>query len=310
MGSRIPAAELARARVRGIPRWRLLLKHSQIWTHLALIVVSLVVIVPIWWIIATSFKDKATFLASPASLIPHSFSFVNYQYMWTQIPYVPTYLANSFIVSFGTAALEVFITALAGYAFARMHFFGRDIIFAALILSTFVPQTGGLMALYELMAFLHLRNSLIGLILMFASGVPIAIFVMRQTFLAVPRELEEAAMVDGAGWFTVFWRVAAPLGVGGMIVVAILAVVGVWGDYLLVYTMVDQDSVMTISVGVQKVLVNTYQQTLAIPQFQGKFAAEAVDATMLWFTSIPMVLFYLLLQRWFMRGLMQGALKF
>src|SRR5262249_61185962 len=92
------------------------------------------------------------------------------------------------------------VAAVAGYPFARMQFRGRDLIFVALIMLIFVPRSGGLMALYELMAFLHLRNSLIGLILLFSGGLSTPIFIMRQTSLAIPKELEDAARIDGAGW--------------------------------------------------------------------------------------------------------------
>ena len=200
------------------------------------------------------------------------------------------------------------LASLAGYGFARMRFRGRDLIFLALMLSIFIPRSGGLMALYELMAFLKLRNSLLGLILLFAAGTPTAIFIMRQSFLAIPREIEEAALIDGASWFQVFWRVALPLVTGGMLVVATLAFVGVWGDYLVTYTLIDRDAQMPISVGIQKVLVKSYETALS-PQFRGQFAGESANAAALLFATLPVVVIYAVFQRWFMRGLMEGALK-
>src|SRR5690606_165209 len=107
--------------------------------------------------------------------------------------------------------IQVFVASLAGYAFARMRFPGRDAIFIILILSMFIPRSGGLMALYELIDFLNLRNSLVGLILLFAANVPIAIFIMKSAFLAIPHEIEEAAIIDGASWFRVYRQIALPL---------------------------------------------------------------------------------------------------
>jgi ABC-type glycerol-3-phosphate transport system permease component len=189
-----------------------------------------------------------------------------------------------------------------------MRFRGRDAIFLAMVLSLFVPRSGGLMALYELMSFLNLRNSLVGLILLFAANVPVAIFIMRQTFLAIPREIEEAAIVDGASWFNVYWRIALPLSLGGMMVVATLGFIQAWSDYLVTYTMIDRDNQMTISVGIQKVLASSYQTSLA-PKFRGQMSGETADAAMLLFATLPVVVFYALLQRWFMRGLTEGAVK-
>jgi len=273
-------------------------------------VFMLIVFIPIIWTIATSFKDRSEFMTNSASLIPHSFSLVNYQYVLSQVRGLPQYLLNSLILAGGTAILQVLICSLAGYAFARMRFPGRDLIFALLLISMFIPRSGGLMALYELMAFLKLRNSLIGLILLFAASVPGAIFIMRQNFLALPQEIEEAALIDGANWFHVFFRIALPLATGGMIVVATLAFVGVWSDYLISYTMIDRDQLLPISVGIQRLIIGAgtvYQAALS--QFSGLFAAEAANAAMLLFATMPVIIVYALLQKWFMKGLMEGAIK-
>lgn len=165
------------------------------------------------------------------------------------------------------------------------------------------------MALYELMAFLNLRNSLFGfLILLFSANVPIAIFIMRGAFAAIPKEIEEAAIVDGASWFRVYRQIALPLVASAMVIVASLAFITAWSDYLVTYTLIDQDNQMTISVGIQKVLASSYQSALS-PTFRGLFASEAADAAMLLFASLPVIVFYGLLQRWFMRGLTEGAVK-
>ncbi|MER3439512.1 MAG: hypothetical protein C4346_19035, partial [Chloroflexota bacterium] len=114
--------------------------------------------------------------------------------------------------------------------------------------------------------------------------------------------------VDGASWFNVYWRIALPLAVGGMVVVATLAVIFSWSDYLITYTMIDRDSQMTISVGIQKVLATSYQTSLA-PRFRGQMSGETADAAMLLFATVPVVILYAVLQRWFMRGLTEGAVK-
>jgi N,N'-diacetylchitobiose transport system permease protein len=279
-------------------------------SHIVMVIVLIIIFVPFIWMVGTTFKDRLTFATSSGSIIPPKFSLVNYEYMFTAVENLPIYMRNSFMLAFGTVALQVFVSCLAGYAFARMQFRYRDVIFVAILVSIFIPRSGGLMAIYELMNFLHLRNSILGLILLFASGVPTAIFIMRQTFSAIPRDIEESAFIDGAGWFQTFWRIALPLAAGGMVVIATLSFIGVWSDYLVTFTLIDKDTQMTISIGIRKLLVTGLYESALSPRFRSQFAGEAADATLLLTAGLPVIIFYALLQRWFMKGLMQGAVKF
>lgn len=280
-------------------------------THLFMIAIVFLVLLPILWMISTSFKDAQEFFNNSAALIPRTLSLVNYEYMFSAIQELPLYMTNSFILAIGVAVLQVVTAALAAYAFARMNFWGRDFIFLAVVVSMFIPRSGGLMALYELMSYLKLRNSLFGLILLFSAALPVPIFIMRQAFLSIPREIEESAVIDGANQWQIFWRIAFPLVTTALVVVATLAFVGVWSDYLVTYTMIDRNNQLTISVGIQKVLTGSYETaTATVPHLRGQFANEAADAAMLLFSAAPVILVYALLQRWFMRGLTDGAIKF
>jgi putative chitobiose transport system permease protein len=290
---------------------RLRFNRSGFVAHLFMIAIVFVVLLPILWMISTSFKDAEEFFTNSAALIPRSLSMVNYEYMFTAIQELPLYMTNSFVLAIGVAVVQVVTAALAGYAFARMNFWGRDLIFLAIVVSMFIPRSGGLMALYELMSFLKLRNNLVGLILLFGASLPVPIFIMRQAFLAIPREIEESAVIDGANQWHIFWRIAFPLVTTALVVVATLAFVGVWSDYLVTYTMIDRNNQLTISVGIQKVLTGSYDTaTATVPHLRGQFANEAADAAMLLFSAAPVIVVYALLQRWFMRGLTDGAIKF
>jgi len=289
-------------------RFRSWSRFEGLGTHLVMIVVLFVILLPLLWIIGTSFKDRLEFATNSGALIPRRWSLVNYQYMFSSVENLPIYMRNSFILAFGTVALQVFVSSLAGYAFARMQFRFRDAIFLGILISMFIPRGGGLMALYELMNFLHLRNSLFGLILLFSSSVTVPIFIMRQTFQAIPKEIEESAFIDGANWFQVFLRIAMPMAAGGTVVIATLSFIGVWSDFLITYTLIDKDLQMTISVGIRKLLV-IYTDAIS-PKYRGQFAQEAADSTMLLFAAIPVIVFYAVFQRWMMKGLMEGAIKF
>lgn len=287
------------------------LRRYDILPHAALVVVMFIVLLPILWLISSSLKDAQQFYNHPSELLPRVISLVNYQYMFTAIQALPVYMTNSFILAFGVTAIQVLCAALAGYAFARMNFRGRDLIFLLIVISMFVPRGGGLMALYELMNFLKLRNSLFGMILLFGSHLPVPIFIMRQAFLSIPKEIEESAMIDGASRWQIFGRIALPLSTSAMVIVATLAFVGVWSDFLVTFTMIDRDSQLTISVGIRKVLTSGYETATAnVPELRGQFASEAADAAMLLFSAFPVILIYALLQRWFMKGITEGAIKF
>ncbi len=286
-------------------------RQKNLVAHLLLAVVMFIVLLPLIWLLSTSFKDSEEFYNHPAALIPGKFSLVNYEYMFTAIQQLPIYMRNSFILAIGVTVIQVITAALAGYAFARLRFRGRDLIFLGIIISMFIPRGGGLMALYEMMSFLKLRNSLFGLVLLFSSHLPVPIFIMRQAFLAIPKELEESATIDGANQWQIFWRIAMPLATSAMVIVATLAFVGVWSDYLITFTMIDRDTQLTISVGIRKVLTSGYETATAnVPHLRGQFASEAADAAMLLFSAFPVIMIYALLQRWFMRGITEGAIKF
>ena len=293
--------------------WRMVrrsVRPSQLLFNLAMVLFSFVVLFPILWAISASLKGADELYEAVPSLLVREPTLANYEYMWTRMANVPLYFRNSVIVSFGTVLLVVTTASLAGYAFARLDFRGRDAIFLFLIMMLFVPRSGGLMALYELMSFLKLRNSLLGLILLFSAGLSVPIFIMRQNFLSVPRELEDSARIDGAGWLQVFRHVAMPLAAPGMVVVAIFTFVNVWGDFLVTLTMIDRDAMMTIAVGVRKVATTGISGFFAGSQFTGKFATYGADCALFLMAMAPVVLLWIFLQRWFMRGMMEGVLKF
>ena len=285
------------------------IRPVQLLFNVAMLAFSFVVLFPVVWAISASIKGPEELYEAIPSIWVREPTLANYEYMWTRMSNIPLYFQNSVKVSLGSVMLVVVTASLAGYAFARIDFRGRDAIFLLLVMMMFVPRSGGLMALYEMMSFLHLRNSLVGLILLFSAGLSVPIFIMRQNFLAVPRELEDAARIDGANWLEVFWHVAVPLATPGMVVIAIFTFVQVWGDFLVTLTMVDKDAMMTISIGVRKAATTGISGFFAGSQMTGKFATYGADAALYLMAMAPVVLVWIFLQRWFMRGMTEGVLK-
>jgi multiple sugar transport system permease protein len=210
---------------------------------------------------------------------------------------------NSLKVSLGAVIIQCITATMAGFAFARLEFRGRDLLFYMLIMLMFVPRAGGLMALYELMEFLHLRNSHLGLMLLFPSAISVALFVMRQNFLGVPRELEEAAIIDGASTWRLFWDVDVPFVRGGIAVVAIWEFIYVWGEYLITLTMIDFPEMETVAIAVTKLEGWAAHFTSTLLAGYGAESAAYVVA------MLPVIIVFVLLQNWFVRGLTEGILK-
>lgn len=276
-----------------------------------LLAVTLIVVVlfPLAWSIGSSFKGMEEQVLAPNSLLPHQPTLVNYAFLFAQVPNFIWQLFNSLLVAASAVFLHALLAVMAGYGFARIEFWGREPIFYVIIVSMFIPRAGGLMAQYELLHFLHLRN-LPGLILTFASALPISMFIMRQTFLVVPKELEEAAQLDGANLWQVFRQIALPLGASGLIVVCILKFVDVWGDYLFTLTIIDDPQQLTAAVGVA--IVRSFINIEAVGVGAGatvRMAPGGVLAAANVITMLPVVLLYIVMQKWFVRGLTEGALK-
>jgi len=278
---------------------RLWAKRNQWIIRIVLWIFLLVFLLPFVWTVSASLKTRQELYAELPSLITLNPTIANYTYVWRRMPDFFIQFRNSFVVTSGAVLLQVAVASIAGYAFARLRFGGRDLIFYTLILLTFVPRAGGLMAQYELMSFLHLRNSLLGLILAFAAGVPIPIFIMRQTFMNLPSAFEDAALIDGCNRFQAFWRVMLPMATGGMLVVGLFEFIRVWGEYLFTLTMIDQPNLYTLGIGIAMSFVG-----LALED--GEFTSYGAEAAVYLLTSAPVLILFIVFQRMFIRGMLEG----
>jgi multiple sugar transport system permease protein len=279
---------------------------NRIWNHrgqwlmrLVLWLFLLVFLLPFVWAVSASLKTRQELYVELPSLITTNPTIANYIYVLQRMPTFLTQFANSALVTTGAVLLQVAVAALAGYAFARLRFKGRDLIFFTMIMLTFVPRAGGLMAQYELMNFLNLRNNLFGLILAFAAGVPIPIFIMRQTFINLPSAFEDAALIDGCNRFQAFLLVMLPMATGGMLVVGLFEFIRVWGEYLFTLTMIDQPTLYTLGIGVAMNFVG-----LALEE--GEFTSYGAEAAAHLLTSAPVLILFIVFQRMFIRGMMEG----
>lgn len=273
--------------------------------NLSLIVIVVICLLPFVWSVSSSLKGRDELFQTVPSLLPKEPTLGNYYWIFTRrdMSMIPLNMFNSFKVTLGAMVIQTALATMAGYAFARLEFRGRDLMFYSLIMLLFIPRAGGLMAVYELMDFLNLRNSHLGLMLLFPSAISTAVFIMRQTFLSVPRELEESAILDGANTWQVFLNVGVPLAKGGMVVVALFEFLYVWGEYLITRTLIDFPEMETLSVAVAKISGWAALFTSSAFSTYGAEAAAHVVA------MVPVILVFILMQKWFIRGLTEGILK-
>lgn len=300
------------ARAVAMPRRHFLLGYD-LGQWLAMLVLAAVVILcvfPFWWAISTSFKTAQEILVGTPKLFPRSLDVVNYDFVlsFPGINYVGMFVNSVYVTCF-TVILYCILCVTAGYGFARVEFRGRDAIFLGLILLLFVPQAGGLIALYEMMDKLGLRNNLNGLVLYFASQITVGAFIMRQAFLNLPRELEDAARIDGAHTFQVLWHIAVPMVTSAILVITILEFVQVWGEFLVTYTMIDNQERLTAAVGYAMVASSLISPQMSISHLADLsiYGVSNASAVVL---MLPAILIYIALQRWFVQGMLEGILKF
>ncbi len=271
----------------------------------SLIFICAICLLPVIWTTSSSLKDRHELYMTVPTLIPKNPTLANYEWMLTRadMSRLPLNMWNSAKISLGSVVIQVITATMAGFAFGRLDFRGRDLLFYSLIMLMFIPRAGGLMALYELMNFLGLRNSHLGLMLYFPSGISVALFVMRQNFLGVPRELEEAAIIDGAGTWRLLLDVNLPFVMGGIVVVAIWEFIYVWGEYLVTLTMIDFPELETVSIAVTKLRGWSAHFTSSILAGYGTECAAYTVA------MLPVIIVFILMQKWFVRGLSEGILK-
>jgi multiple sugar transport system permease protein len=241
-----------------------------------------------------------------ASVSPHpgtsqvdGWGFGNYRALGEYQAGIWQYLANSAFVSLLTVALTLGISLLGGYAFARFSFPGKNLLFLVTLAILMVPYATLLIPLYVLLTQVGLQNSLIGLALVLTMfQLPFSTFMMRISFEAVPRELDEAAMVDGCSTLTALWRVLIPAVKPGLITVGLFAFLAAWNDFMAPLILINDSDRMTLPLAVSNLR----------GQVQGVVDYGATEAGVV-VLALPCIVLFLLLQRHYVRGFMSGALK-
>ncbi|MFN3431752.1 MAG: carbohydrate ABC transporter permease [Candidatus Sericytochromatia bacterium] len=281
---------------------------SNVLRYVALILVALVTIGPFLWLLSTALKGGAeNIFAYPPQLVPQQPTLGNFQEVWNTVPFA-RYVLNSVVVAVASVVLNLIFASMAAYPLARMTFRGRDTFFYLVLSTMMVPFPVIMIPLFVIVTKLHgglmavtpgaLQSPywLYTWLILPTSVSAFGIFLLRQAFLAVPKELEEAVLIDGGTPFDIWWKIMLPLSRPAIATLAIFTFVGSWGDFLWPLIVLKEPELYTLPVGVA-FLAGTFSANWRL------IAAGSVLAV------LPIVAFFLVLQRHFIGGATSGAVK-
>ena len=288
------AAARERERERAAARGRRRVSAYQLAVYAILVLAALVAMVPFLYVVSSSLKDQAALFSYPPEWIPKQPTLANYRALLEDYPFA-RWTLNSLVVASVVTAAKVLIDSMAGYAFAKMTFPGKEPLFLVVLATLMVPFAATLIPLFLIVRGLGLTNSYLGLILP-ALANPIGIFMMRQFIETLPGDLEHAARLDGCSEFAVFRRVVLPLVRPGLVVLGVFVFMTQWTSYLWPLVIATKPEMFTVTVGVQSL------RSLFTVDW-GVLSAGAV------LSMLPLVIVFLFLQRYFIAGSIAGALK-
>lgn len=256
---------------------------------------ALLVLLPYFWMIITSLKPEQDMfkIGIIDSIIPSKIRWQNYVEAWNDYP-LGRWLFNTFVVCIIETVGTVITSVLAGYAFARLRFWGRDVLFVLYLGAMMVPIQVTLIPSFIIVRHLGLLNTYEGIAILQVVQF-FGVFLMRQFFLNIPRELEDAARIDGCNWFQVLWRIVLPVSMPAIGVLSIFAFTAGWNNFLWPLVVINKPEIMTITIG------------LASMRSEVTPWGQLMAATVI--SAIPLTLIYLLCQRFFTQGIVTTGIK-
>ncbi len=264
-----------------------------------LILWTMICLYPLIWMLSTSFKTMSEVARNTMALLPEAFRWENYVEAWTKGNF-GVYFKNSLIVTVTTLLLVLWTASMTAFAIARTEFPGKRLILFALVATLFIPVEATLVPVFHIAKNLGLLNSLAGLIIVSTAGAQVvSIYLIQAYFRTIPRDLDDAAKIDGCNLFQMYWHVVLPLAKPVLATVAILTFMGTWNAYLLplAFTM-SKPELRTLPVGLV-----AFQSGFAFSVNWPLLCAGAAISLM------PIIVLYVFLQRYFVSGIAAGALK-
>lgn len=268
---------------------------GKIVAYLLLLFTAATMIFPFYWMIATSFKSEARVFAFPPDWIPNPAILSNYTYILTELPFA-RYTYNSAKISALWTLGIILSSSLAAYAFARVRFWGRETLFVITLAALMIPGQITMIPLYVLMTRIGWVDTHLPLIVPAYLGSAFGIFLIRQYFMTIPQELNDAAKIDGCSHFGIYWRIMMPLAKAVIATLALLSFMGSWNDLLGPVIYLFDEELFTLP--------------LALTRFRGMYytawANMMAGATI---TLLPILVVFLFTQQYFVRGVVLSGLK-
>jgi ABC-type glycerol-3-phosphate transport system permease component len=271
-------------------------KAARIGIHTVLIAIGIIWIYPFFWMITSSFKSNTEFLVSGANPLPKVWMWENYVRAWNNANF-SGYFMNTVIITVATVIITVVLCALTGYALGRVNFPGRKGIMVAIAAIMFIPKGYTIIPLAKLISLLGLSDSLLGVIVAESSGAHVLFILMFTTFFAgLPKELEEAARIDGCGFLRTFFKVMLPLAKPVIATTTIMQFIWTWSSFLIPLVLtINKPELSTLAVGMQS-FVGSYSTD---------WSGMAAGATI---SLLPVMIIFILMQKYFVEGV-AGAVK-
>jgi multiple sugar transport system permease protein len=275
----------------GVPRlrWRTVLKH------LALSAAAVVIAFPFYWMVTTAFKSFFEATQFPPTLVPRELHLENFATAWGDAPWV-RFFTNTFVIAVAVTVGELVTSILAAYAFARMRFRGKGVLFLVLLAAYMIPGEATLIPNFVLVTrYLRMTNTLQVQIIPFLASV-FSIFLLRQHFLTIPNELHDAAKVDGAGHLRFLRSVVLPLSVPVLVTVTLITALGVYDSFQWPLLVTNTDAVRPVQIGMAQFRT----------EFGAQYHLEMAAAT---FVIAPVVCIFLFAQRYLIQGVARTGIR-
>ena len=263
------------------------------------IFISALMLAPVVLSLFASVKSKADASAVPPTYLPYSFSTENYQNILNYQAGLWTYVGNSLAVAALAIVFVIVLAVPAGYGLARFKFRGKEVLFLVLLLPLMIPYQSILIPIYMMFAKIGLANTHVGLAVIHTIlQIPFSVYLMRNSFEGIPKELEEAAVVDGGTSFQLFTRVALPLVLPGIVTIGLFAFITSWNEFLAALIVMNKETLFTVPI----MLVGVRTGHLGAVDW-GTLQAGVI------ISIIPCIAIYVFLQKYYVSGLLSGAVK-
>ncbi|BAC15378.1 sugar binding-protein dependent transporter system permease [Oceanobacillus iheyensis HTE831] len=262
--------------------------------HSVLIIGSFLMIIPFLWMVLTSFKTYGESMQVPPTILPSEWNFNNYVSVFQSVDFLQYYI-NTLIVTVGRTLGQLFLCSLAAFAFARLEFPGKNIIFLLILSVLMVPLQVILIPNFGIITQFGWVDTFYALII---PGVfsAFGVFLLRQFFMGIPKELDDAAKIDGCSYFGIYWRIILPNATPALTALGIFTILAAWNDFLWPLVMTNSEGMRVLSVG--------------ISNFQGQYSTDyplLMAGAVL--STIPMLLMFIFLQKYLLAGIALGGVR-